>query len=346
MDGAAKKYVLVSYKHEDEPRVSKLIRALQHHGLTIWWDQGLPGGEAWRTNIETALTEAGCVIVVWTHSSVGPEGEFVRDEAARAEGRGILVPIRLDNVMPPLGFGEIQAIDLSGWRDKTNDPFLLDLVDACKAKLEGRHVPAAKASTRRLLRRAAAGSGASAVAIAAITFGGNLFTVQDRACTMPAAQPAISDLCGAIHLGGRPDHDERLAWAARPKGSCEALRDFINRYPGGAYRSEAADLLQAASVSRSPSFTPAPRTAHGYVRQSEAPFSKEAAAQADAGKRAVADATETTCAPVGDNERLAGADLSKTTYDCRPSPLGGWACAADYVATCRIEVRAMTETCG
>jgi hypothetical protein len=45
-------------------------------------------------------------------------------------------------------------------------------------------------------------------------------------------------------------------------------------------------------------------------------------------------------------ERLAGADMTKTIYDCRPSPLGGFVCAADCVAQCRIEVRAMTETCG
>jgi hypothetical protein len=340
------KHVLVSYKREDEPRIARLIRALQKNGLTIWWDQELPGGEKWRANIEKALDEAGCVIVVWTHGSVGPEGEFVRDEAARAKGRGILVPIRLDKVMPPLGFGEIQAIDLSHWRGKPKDPALLDLVEACKAKLEGRAVPPAKAPGRRLLRRAAAGSSASAIALAALTFGTNMFATQDRICTIPAAQPALSDLCGAVHLGGRPSHAERIAWATRSPASCETLRDFIRQYPDGAYRSEAAALLQAAKVSRSASFSPAPRTARGYVRQSETPFPSQTAAQADAQKRAVADASQISCAPVDDNERLAGADLTKVTYDCRPSPLGGFVCAADYVAQCRIEVRAMTESCG
>ena len=339
------KHVLVSYKREDEPRVARLIRALQQHGLIIWWDQGLPGGEEWRANIEKALTEAGCVIVVWTQGSVGAEGEFVRDEAARAKARGILVPVALDKVMAPLGFGEIQAIDLSHWRDKPNDPALLDLVAACKAKLEGRDAPQAKAPGGRLLRRAAAGSSASVLVLAAITFAANLFAIQDRLCTIPGPQPALSDLCGAVHLGNQPNRAERLAWKARRPGNCQDLRDIINNPDDRVYHAEAAALLQAAKLGRSASFSPAPRTAHGYVRQSEAPFPGQVAAQADAGKRAVADATETACAPVDDSERLAGADLGKTTYDCRPS-LGGWTCAADYVATCRIEVRAMTETCG
>jgi hypothetical protein len=336
------KHVLVSYKREDEPRVARLVRALQQHGLNIWWDQSLPGGEAWRANIENALNAAGCVVVCWSHGSVGAEGEFVRDEAARAKGRGILVPVRLDKVMPPLGFGEVQAIDLSGWRGRPNDPAIHDVVEACKAKLDDRPAPPAKAPGRRLLRRAAIGSSSTAVLLAAVTFGGNLFAVQDRVCTIPIAQPGLSDTCGGLHIGGRPSRTQRLAWAARPKGDCNALRAFA--VGDGPYAAQAARLLQAATVTSASPFAPAPRTARGYVRQSIAGFSGLAAAQADAGARAAADARQTTCAPVDANERLDGVDVTSTTFDCRPSLLGGTVCAADYVATCRLEAR--QPTCG
>jgi TIR domain len=332
-------HVLVSYKREDEPRVARLIRALQHHGLTIWWDQGLPGGEEWRANIEKALTEAACVVVVWSHGSVGPEGEFVRDEAARAKGRGILVPTRLDKVMPPLGFGEIQAVDLSGWRGNPNDPSLRDLVEAVKAKLDGRAAPPAKAPGRRLLRRAAIGTSSTAVLMSALAFAGNMFATQDRFCTIPIGQPGLSDACGAVHVGGRPSYAERLAWAKRRPGSCADLQAIIKDFPDGAYRSKAADLLQAAAVSSASPFAPDPRTARGYVRQSMSGFGSAAAAQADATTRAIEDAKETTCAPVDANERLDGVEIASTTFDCRPSPLGGTVCAADYVATCRLEAR-------
>ena len=339
-------HVLISYRRDDEPRVARLVRALEKQGLPIWWDQHLPGGEEWRKNIETAIDEAVCVIVVWTHSSVGPEGGFVRDEASRAKARGVLVPVSMDAVSPPLGFGELQAINLTRWRGDVRDPYFLDLVEACRAKLEGRSAKPAKGPASRLLRRAAAGSfGGAALALVG-SLSTNLFHVQDHVCTVPVAQPGVSDFCGGLHMGGRPSYAERIAWAQRPAGDCAALRGLISRFPDGAYRSKAADLLAGATVTRSASFTPAPRSAHGYVRQSEHPYPTVAAAQDDARTRAAADATETSCAPVDDNQRLAGADITSVKFDCRTSALGGQVCGADYTAQCHIEARAMVEHCG
>ena len=76
------------------------------------------------------------MIVVWTHESVGPAGDFVRDEAVQGKRRGVLVPVRLERVAPPLGFGEIQAIDLTHWKGNPRDPFFQDLCAAVTAKLE------------------------------------------------------------------------------------------------------------------------------------------------------------------------------------------------------------------
>ena len=57
-----------SYKREDEPRVAVLVQAPEGRpGLEVWWDQILPGGEAWRENIQAAIDAAGCVVVVWSH---------------------------------------------------------------------------------------------------------------------------------------------------------------------------------------------------------------------------------------------------------------------------------------
>lgn len=338
-------HVLVSYKREDELRVSRLIRALQQHGLIIWWDQGLPGAEEWRKNIETALEQAGCVIVVWTEGSVGPDGGFVRDEASRALARGVLVPVRLDRVAPPLGFGELQAIDLSHWKSNPNDPFLLDLVALCRARLEGAPAPAPKGPAQRLMRRAAAGSGGFGLAALALAFAVNAFHSQDALCQVPGVQPGLSDVCGALRLGDAPSRAERIAWQARPAGSCEALRAHIARFPDGAYRTLAADLLAGARISRAPAFTAAPRPVRGYVRQSEQTFASAALAQDDARARALTDAQQLACAPHDAFERGADAHLDTVSFDCRAMP-GGQVCAADYAATCRIEARALLERCG
>ena len=113
--------VFVSYKAEDRGRIRPLIQALEADGLTVWWDAQLEGGEAWREAIAEQLDSAPCVLVVWSKRSVGPEGRFVRDEAARAQRRGTYLPVAIDKVQPPLGFGELQAIPLTGWKGVRSD---------------------------------------------------------------------------------------------------------------------------------------------------------------------------------------------------------------------------------
>lgn len=336
---------MVSYKREDEARVAPLVRALQANGLDVWWDRTLPSGEAWRENIQAALDQAGCVVVVWSYGSTGPEGGFVRDEATRALLRGILVPVAIDPVTPPLGFGEVQALDLKAWKGAAKDPFLLDLVAACRAKLTGAPTPPARGPTTRLMRRLRTGAVSALLTGLIGAVAANVGGLQNTLCTAPAGQPLLSDVCGALSLGGRPNRDERLAWDARHKGSCADLRAFIDRYPNGANRRLAADLLAAATAVRAPNWSPAPRTARGYVRQSLQTFGSTDAAQADARTRAHADAA-TLCTPLDANERLAGVAVTPVSYDCRPGLGGGTVCALDYTAACQIEARPLVEVCG
>ncbi len=338
-------HVMVSYKREDEPRVAALVRALRQNGLEVWWDQTLAAGEGWREAISEAVETAGCVVVVWTRGSTGPDGGFVRDEATRARQRGVLVPVRLDDVDPPLGFGELQAIDLRRWRGGRKDPFFLDLLAACKAKLEGLPAPAAKGSTTRLFRRLRAGSLAAALAAALGSLAVNVSGVQDHLCAIPGPQPGLSDACGAVGLGHRPNREERLAWEARAKGSCADLRKHIARFPDGAYRTLAADLLAAATSERATSYSPDPRTVRGYVRQSAKAFPNPGAAQADATVRAHDDAMS-LCAPADAYERLDGVDVRPLAFDCRAGFEGGTICALDYSAVCRTQSRALVERCG
>ncbi|MEO8455938.1 MAG: TIR domain-containing protein [Sphingomicrobium sp.] len=113
--------VFVSYKAEDRSRVRLIVDALQSDGLSVWWDADIGAGDRWRDTIAARLDEARCVLVVWSKRSVGPEGHFVRDEAARALKRGAYLPVCIDKVDPPLGFGESQALPLQGWKGDRRD---------------------------------------------------------------------------------------------------------------------------------------------------------------------------------------------------------------------------------
>jgi TolB-like protein/tetratricopeptide (TPR) repeat protein len=108
--------VFISYKAEDRRRIQPLVQALEADGFSVWWDQHIGTGDEWRQTIERHLDAAKCVIVIWSKRSVGPEGQFVRDEATRAQQRRVYVPVTIDNVRIPLGFGESQATSLRGWR--------------------------------------------------------------------------------------------------------------------------------------------------------------------------------------------------------------------------------------
>ena len=113
--------VFVSYKAEDRPRIAPLVEALEADGLSVWWDTQIAAGSEWRQDIQERLDQARCVIVVWSKRSVGAGGRFVRDEANRAQRRGTYLPVRIDDVEPPLGFGELHAISLEGWTGERAD---------------------------------------------------------------------------------------------------------------------------------------------------------------------------------------------------------------------------------
>src|SRR2546430_4100329 len=55
--------VFVSYKAEDRRRVKPLVEALEADGYSVWWDEQIGGGTAWRHSIEAELNAAKCVIV-------------------------------------------------------------------------------------------------------------------------------------------------------------------------------------------------------------------------------------------------------------------------------------------
>ena len=340
--------IFISYKREDEAPVARLVRALESAGHSVWWDRTLVAGENWRSQIQSALESARCVIVIWTEGSVGPAGDFVRDEAGHAKQRGVLVPVRFGNVNPPLGFGEIQAIDLTHWKGSAHDPFFKDLLDTVVAKMAGRAAPPAKAPMKRLLRRFSYGSLATSLVVAVALFGANIFHAQDRACSMPFLQPAVSDFCGTLGLGGKPSKRERVAWEKRQPGSCAALRAHLAQFPTGALRDEANGLLRAESSSRTKSGYPAIHQLALFESQPESPSSKKDAAQALAVAQAQSTA-ERLCRGFAATAsfRFKSAKPVPQQWNCSSSA-SGVRCGFDGAAVCELEERSVqdSETCG
>jgi serine/threonine-protein kinase len=162
--------VFVSYKAEDRKRVRPLVEALQAEGFSVWWDEQIGGGSAWRSAIEAELNAAKCVIVIWSNRSVGPDGTFVQDEATRAQQRHVYVPVLIDKVHLPLGFGETQALPLTGWRGNRADARYEAVLAAVRRNVGGRRrASATPVPDRGVDRRTAiVGGTAAVVAIAGV----------------------------------------------------------------------------------------------------------------------------------------------------------------------------------
>ena len=161
--------VFISYKAQDRRRIQPLVKCLQADGYSVWWDEHIGTGDAWRETIERELDGARCVIVVWSKRSAGPEGGFVREEASRAQRRGAYLPVLIDAVQPPLGFGEKQATSLKGWKGDSGDA----RYQALRSSLERLVGPrsTAEAPRRAAVSRRGALIGGSAAAVAVMGLG-------------------------------------------------------------------------------------------------------------------------------------------------------------------------------
>lgn len=104
--------LFISYAREDREQVRQLAAALEKAGFPVWWDAALEGGHQFAAEIERQLEASDAVIVVWSEASV--RSNWVLDEAMYGRDRGCLIPVRFDDTPPPLGFRQIQSIDLDG----------------------------------------------------------------------------------------------------------------------------------------------------------------------------------------------------------------------------------------
>jgi formylglycine-generating enzyme required for sulfatase activity len=132
--------IFISYKSEDRALVEPLVRLLDAEHFNIWWDVTLVPGERYAQSIKTALDEAPCVIVAWSHNSV--ESLWVQDEACYARDNKKIVPVTLDGVEPPLGFRQMQTVNLTGWTGNADDPRIVKLLAGVR-RLTGKSADAA-----------------------------------------------------------------------------------------------------------------------------------------------------------------------------------------------------------
>jgi len=119
--------VFLSYKRENQGEARTLAEAIERHGWTVWWDRQLRSGEHVDKVIEHELTKAKCVIVLWSHHSIG--SDYVLDEVTYALKLKKLIPVAIATVEPPFRFQRLYTRNLAEWDGSQDFPEFKKLVD-------------------------------------------------------------------------------------------------------------------------------------------------------------------------------------------------------------------------
>jgi hypothetical protein len=126
-----RQFVFVSHANADKEHIRFILDALIAEGVKVWLDNPaalkftreeieghfhqLSGGGRWRTQIDEAVNEAMCVLVIWSKTSAQAGRNVILDEAAIGRSQKKLVCCRIDGIDPqslPNGFDEQQTLDL------------------------------------------------------------------------------------------------------------------------------------------------------------------------------------------------------------------------------------------
>jgi len=125
--------IFLSYARVDAARAGELAGALEDRGFTVFWDTEVLPGQRWRDVIHGELAGASCVIVLWSEASSG--SRWVVEEASEALDAGKLLPVLLDDTLPPFGFRAVEGAKLNRWRPGTLDTEFENLVHAVRGIL-------------------------------------------------------------------------------------------------------------------------------------------------------------------------------------------------------------------
>jgi tetratricopeptide (TPR) repeat protein len=126
--------IFLSYARQDAAKAKRIAQALEQAGHSVWWDRQLQPGERFSAEIDKELKSADAVVVLWSGASI--QSAWVLDEAGVGRDSDRLVPALLEPVMPPLGFRQYHAVDLS--RGRLSARSAAPLVEAVDARVSGK----------------------------------------------------------------------------------------------------------------------------------------------------------------------------------------------------------------
>ncbi|GAB5488965.1 MAG: hypothetical protein Pars2KO_25350 [Parasphingorhabdus sp.] len=234
--------VFLSYSREDQKDALLVFNALEKAGYSVWWDGLLEGGERFAHTTKTALDGALAVVVLWSKTSV--ESHWVHDEATRGRDNGRLVPLSLDGIDPPLGFGQFQCIDISSAKSNPGSVAMQKMQRAVAALHQRDELPAVQISSSLPIKRRNLLVGGSMVAA---TIGGIAIWKTEIFADKPA--PSSIAVLPFVNLSGDPEQayfSDGLASEIRTVLSQNKLLQIVGQASSNAFRDHQIDAQSIA----------------------------------------------------------------------------------------------------
>lgn len=353
--------IFISYKKEDAGRVVRIVEGLRAEGFSVWWDHGIAPGTSWDQEIQRELDAAKAVVAVWSEQSVN--APWVKEEANVGKSRGALVPVRIEDVPPPLGFGLIQFADLIDWDGDIEDPHWDFFIESVRAVMAGEPIAGLeKPAARRKLPFLPI---FAALALTVLAIGGwlgyQVLNGVDSASVERetlAGEAVSTTLSRNVRPSAPSDAEETMFLAAQETRLKSDYQDFLRSFPQGYYAQRVREeILPLCTGEMRPTWKANP-TPIGQVFR--------ASSQADALDSAslVHPTEEAACVQARTNyeedaERycrtIAGTtpfrelklNIDHADCDCRESQ-GGYYCFVDsnYACSYEFQTEEYVEVCG
>ncbi len=343
--------IFISYKKEDAGRVVRIVEGLRAEGFSVWWDHGITPGAQWDQTIQNELTAAKAVIAIWSDQSIN--APWVKEEAGVGKNRGILLPIRIDDVDPPLGFSLIQMGDLIGWTGNTKDQHWQLVLGALRAIVSGERPKGLEAAPRRRSRGNALPILAALAILAIASIGTFLYVTRPYpGAVAPSAgtvlTPPGTSQPQADSTAGAPQAAEQAAWnQAIASKTRQDFQSYLVVYPNGAYAGRVRDILLTCRTETREVWQPG-RVGQVIRGVNATPAPTEAAA-CQAARESARTNGERACRGIAANDGYRNGQVSFTESpcSCQQTP-GGFFCSADPAYSCSWEMRTQeqAEICG
>jgi hypothetical protein len=198
--------IFISYANKDRERAGRLADALEACGWSVWWDRHIIAGQAFDEAIERELDGAKCVVVLWSDDAIA--SEWVKNEAAVAAERGVLVPARIDRTRLPLEFRRKQTVDLADWNGEVGHAGFQALCSGVAARVapgrgEGACRPPARPTSgaRRKSSRLWAAVGGAAIALGVAGYWGWMAADRKPAGIEADRETDLSGLAEGVYHG-------------------------------------------------------------------------------------------------------------------------------------------------